>query len=85
MGKPEFAVRENLCRAFFLGRASSPWCTAKKNIRQKNCLQCVFTSTHDKEILCRAFFSWRTANIFSHHRTLPSATTVSLRVIFAVR
>jgi hypothetical protein len=27
-------------------------------------LSCVFPSTHDKEIVCRAFSSKRTANIF---------------------
>jgi hypothetical protein len=34
-----------------------------KNIRQKNSLSCVFPSAHDKQIVCREFFSWHTANI----------------------
>jgi hypothetical protein len=55
--------------------------------------------TFGKKIVCSAFLPQRTTKkyfavrfflgarqtFFSHHRTLPSATTVSLRVIFAVR
>jgi hypothetical protein len=60
-GKPEFAVRENLCRAFF-------WRTANKKRSVKNCLPCVFILAHGKQIVCHVFFGWRTANFFPTHR-----------------
>jgi hypothetical protein len=71
-------VRENLCHAFF-SRAHG-----KKKVRQKNCLPCVFTSTHGKKYFAVGFFLAHGKHFFPH-RMLPSATTVSLRVIFAMR
>jgi hypothetical protein len=77
-GKPEFAVCENLCRAFSFERTAKKR-SAKKmfvvrftlNARQRNSLPCVFY--------------WRTTNIFFSHQTLHSLTTVSLCITFAVR
>jgi hypothetical protein len=86
-------VRENLCRAFFLGRtakilfavrllhgARQKKTFGKKlfsvrfylNARQRNTLPCVFFLAHGK-------------HFFLPHQMLPSITTVSLHVIFAVR
>jgi hypothetical protein len=105
-GKPEFAVRENLCRAFSLGRTAKMRIFAVRLLhgaRQKKSLPCVFSMAHGKKtfgkkIVCRAFLPQRTTKkyfsvrfflgarqTFFPHQMLPSITTVSLRVIFAVR
>jgi hypothetical protein len=65
-------VREHLCRAFSFGRTAKGifamrllhTARRKKTLGKKICLPCVLTSTHGKEIVCRAFFYWRTANNF---------------------
>jgi hypothetical protein len=40
-GKPSFAVRENLCRAFSIGRTAKSFFVVR-NAREKNSLPCVF-------------------------------------------
>jgi hypothetical protein len=50
MGKPSFAVRENLCRAFSIGRTAKSFFAVHfrqdawqiENTREKNSLPCAF-------------------------------------------
>jgi hypothetical protein len=54
-GKPEFAVRENLYRAFFFGR------TAKRIFTVRFLHSARRKKTLGKKNVCRAFFPQRTA------------------------
>jgi hypothetical protein len=79
-----FAVRQNLCRAFYFGRTAKRLfavrfyrphgkekmhgkqaiCRAlEKNARQRSCLPCVFSTTHDK-VFCPLSHSEQMKHVF---------------------
>jgi hypothetical protein len=71
-GKPTFAVRQNLCRAFYIGRTAKSFFavrffigrTAKKKRTTNKLFAVRRNKTHGKDLVCRAFFSRRTAKFF---------------------
>jgi hypothetical protein len=71
-----FAVHQNLCRAFFVGRTAKSLFAVRflsgarqrKNARQTSSLPCARQKTHGKELICRAcFFLVHDKVFFSPH------------------
>jgi hypothetical protein len=57
-GKPVFAVRQNLCRAFYFGRMAKSLFAVRflYSARQrKNLFAVRLGKTHGKQVVCRAF------------------------------
>jgi hypothetical protein len=74
---PLCCALETLSCVFFREHGKEELCRASFQQRTSK-------TTLGKKKACCVFCHWHTANIFPH-RTLPSFTTVSLRVAFAVR
>jgi hypothetical protein len=58
-----FAVRQNLCRAFFVGRTAKNCVICRAHGKELS-LPCARQKTHGKDLVCRAFFSNARQSIF---------------------
>jgi hypothetical protein len=72
-GKPVFAVRQNLCHAFYFGRTAKSLFavrflykrTAKKKRTPNKLFAVRLGKTHGKDLVCRAFLLYARHSIFS--------------------
>jgi hypothetical protein len=68
--------KTKLCRAF--RSLLCAFLLAQKKTCSKKFVCLTFLCAHDKQIVCRAFFPWRTTNIFSHWPLPPLPCSLPL-------